>query len=115
VNPLLPLGASLTLVCKRAHEVGESGPAAACRKAAFFLNSFHRLLVKGLILATSLLAAGVSDYDRRTTDARLSFVCPTREVRCCSHVMVHDRVRDLGFLSGTYSRREYLAGVTQLA
>jgi hypothetical protein len=73
------------------------------------------LLVKGLILATSLLAAGVSDYDRRTTDARLSFVCPTRDIWCRSHVMVHDRVRDLGFLSDTYSRREYLVGVTQLA
>jgi hypothetical protein len=101
----------------RAHDVGEPGPAAACRKQPFFFKivSIYRLLIKGLILATSLLAAGVSDYDRRTTDAHLSFVCPTRDVRCHSHVMVHDRVRDLGFLSGMYSRREYLASVTQLA
>jgi hypothetical protein len=112
-------------VCKRVHEVDKTGLAAACRNSIFFLNSFHRLLVKGLILVTSLLAAAgaVSDYDQQTTDARLSFVCPTRDVRCRSHTMVfvqvqvqvHDRVRDLGFLSGTYSRREYLAGVTPLA
>jgi hypothetical protein len=67
VSPLPTLGASHTLVCKRAHEVGEPGPAAAC---------FHGLLVKGLILATSLLAAGVSNYDRRTTDACHPSVLP---------------------------------------
>jgi hypothetical protein len=95
--------------------VGKPGPAALL-VAAFFFNSFHRFLVKGLILAASLLAAGVSDYDRRTTDARLSFVCPTRDVQCRSHVMVNDRaVRELGFLSSTYSRPEYLVGVTPLA
>jgi hypothetical protein len=42
--------------------VGKPGPAALL-VPAFFFNSFHRFLVKGLILAAILLAAGVSDYD----------------------------------------------------